>query len=168
MTLLTGAALPAGANAATDLVLAEPAATGNRRLLVRILRADGTPVGPPAGASGSSLGYLETVTSPSTTESWNRLVIERAAVVEPIFRVVLFPFRAGNALPATWTNTSPTNDYAVLNFTAPYAAQQDTFSFRTRTATVGGQSTVVRELILSRDGATLLDYRNQIEPTDLR
>ncbi len=159
LTILTGAALPSGANAATDVILSEPAGTGDRRLLVRILRADGTPV-QAAGSTGSALAYLETVTSPNTTENWNRLVIERAATVTPQYRILLFPFRAGETLPTT--NLSGNTLTVILG------AQADTFAFTPRTATVAGQTVTMNEFTLQRNGTTLVDYRNQIEPAPVR
>lgn len=159
LSILTGAALPAGCDPATDVVLAEPAATGNRRLLVRIMRAEGTPA-QAAGSTGSTLAYLETVASPATTETWNRLVIERTAVVAPEYRVLLFPFRAGDALPVT--------TLAGNNLTVAIGAQSDSFAFTPRTATVAGQSVTMSEFTLNRAGSTLIDYRNQIEPVPVR
>lgn len=159
LAILTGAGLPAGADPATDVVLTEPAATGNRRLLVRILRADGTPA-QAAGTTGSPLAYIETVNSPTTAENWNRLVIERGATATPEYRILLFPFREGDALPSTSLSSS--------NLTVTIGAQTDTFSFVPRTATVAGQTVTMNEFTLDRNGTRLLDYRNQIEPVPSR
>lgn len=155
------AELPPGADPATDVVLREPASTGDRRLLVRILRALGTPVLSTAPtAVGSPLAYTEMVTSPNTTEDWKRLVIERAAVVAPEFRVLLFPFRQGEPLPVS----TFTGQQLVVSL----AGQTDTFDFAPRTATIAGQAVTLSEFTLSRNGTTLLDYRNQIEPAAVR
>jgi hypothetical protein len=159
LTILTGGGLPSGADPATDVVLAEPAATGNRRLLVRVLRADGTPA-QAAGTTGSPLAYLETVNSPNTTENWNRLVIERGATVAPEYRIMLFPFREGDTLPATSLSGS--------NLTVTIGGQTDTFTFTPRTATVAGETVTMSEFTLDRNGTRLLDYRNQIEPAPVR
>jgi hypothetical protein len=166
LEILTDGSLPPGANAATDVVLKEPAATGNRRVLVRILRADGTRMQAP-GSTGSLLAYRDTVTDAYGT-SHARLVIERAAVVEPVFRILILPFREGESLPTTYMNTSPTNDYFVVNFTDPGATQNDTFSMRSRNTIVDGQGVSIREFILSRGGVQQLDYRNRIEPIPVR
>ncbi len=159
LTILTGAALPAGCDPATDVVLTEPAATGNRRLLVPILRAAGTPA-QAAGSTGSALAYLETVASPNTAETWNRLVIERGAVVAPEYRVLLFPFRAGDALPVT--------NLAGNSLTVAIGAQSDAFAFTPRSTAVAGQTVTMNEFTLTRAGSTLVDYRNQIEPVPVR
>ncbi len=175
LILVSGASLPAGANPATDLVLQEPAATGNRRLLVRILNASGTPalgtaysINPNPGkvlnfsnpVEGSAFAYTQTVSNTATSESWKRLVIERANVVAPDFRILLFPFRNGDALP--------TSDLIGNTLTVTLGSQNDTFSFAPRSANVGGQNVTMNEFTLSRGGTTLLDYRNQIEPTAVR
>lgn len=157
LTLLTDTALPVGADPATDVVLQEPSATGDRRLLVRILRADGTPV-QASGTIGSSLAYLQTVTT--AHGSWKRLVIERSAVVEPGYRVLLFPFRSGEALPTTSVSGS--------TITVSIGTQTDTLAFFPRTASVAGQSVTMNEFTLSRSGSTLVDYRNQVEPIAVR
>lgn len=161
LTIVTGASLPPGSDPATDIVLQEPAATGNRRLLVRILRANGTPVLSTAlTADGSTLAYTEIVDSPNGTENWKRLVIERSAVIAPDFRVLLFPFLNGDGLPST--------SFAGNNLTITLGAQVDSFAFSPRTANVGGQTVTMNEFILTRNGTSLLDYRNQIEPTAVR
>ena len=158
---LTVATLPTGADPLTDIVLQEPAATGNRRLLVRVLRANGTPVlGAAPTVEGSALGYTEIVASPNTTEDWKRLVIERSNVVAPEYRVLLFPFRSGETLPTT---TFTGND-----LTVSLGGQMDSYTFTPRVGNVGGQSVTMNEFMLTRGGATLLDYRNQTEPTNVR
>ena len=163
LTPLTGAALPAGCDPATDVVLQEPASTGTRNLLVRILRANGTPaLGVNALPGGSALAYTETLSNTTTNENWNHLVIERSGTVAPDFRVLLFPFRAGDALPTTtWSADN-------LTLTVAVSGQTDTFIFAPRTALVGGQSVTMNEFTLTRGGSTLVDYRNQIEPMATR
>lgn len=161
LTIVTGASLPAGADPLTDVVLEEPAATGNRRLLVRILNANGTPVsGTAPSVQGTSLAYTETINSPNTTETWKRLVVERASVIAPDFRILLFPFRSGDALPVT--------GFSGNSLSVTLGSQSDAFTFAPRSATVGGQTVTMNEFTLSRGGSMLLDYRNQIEPTAVR
>ena len=89
-------------------------------------------------------------------------------MVEPVFRILILPFREGESLPTTYMNTSPTNDYFVVNFTDPGAIQNDIFSMRTRNTIVDGQGVSIREFILSRGGVQQIDYRNRIEPIPLR
>lgn len=153
LSIFTGSDLDAGLNPATDIEMKEPATTGNRRLLVRILRADGTPA-QAAGTKGSPLGYLLTDTGR------NRLVIERRNVVVPNYRVLLYPYTDGDPLPVTTLQGN--------TLTVQIGSQKDTFTFVPRTATVGGQSVTMSEFTLSRNGSQLLDYRNQIEPAAVR
>lgn len=161
LTIVTGASLPAGADPLTDVVLEEPVATGNRRLLVRILNANGTPVsGMAPSVQGTSLAYTETVNSPNTTEDWKRLVIERSGTVAPDFRVLLFPFRNGDVLPVT--------GFSGDSLTVNLGSQSDIFAFSSRSATVGGQTVTMSEFTLGRNGEIMLDHRNQIEPTAVR
>jgi autotransporter-associated beta strand protein len=159
LALLAGSALPAGCNAATDVVLAEPAATGDRRLLVRILRADGTPKQAAGAIGGSALACLETIASPNTAETWNRLVIERASTAAPNYRVLLYPFRAGDPLPAT---TLTTGASPVLTVTIDGGT--DTFAFNTRSTIIDGATTTLTEFILTPAAGAALDYRDIIEP----
>ena len=161
LTLLTGGSLPPGCDPATDVVLQEPGGTGDRRLLVRVLRADGTPTFTATNwASGSTLAYTQILTN--KTETWHRLVVERASVVEPNFRLLLFPFRSGDTLPVTtWTN-------GFTNLVVQVGGQTDLYTFYPRTQTVAGQTVTLTEFVLSRNGTNLMDYRNQIEPMGIR
>jgi hypothetical protein len=159
LTILNGTSLPAGCNPATDVVLQEPVATGNRRLLVRIVQANGTPV-QATGSTGSSLAYVETLTD-AVAGTHNRLVIERSNTVAPDYRVVMMPFRDSDALPTTTYSNN------VLTMTV--GTQVDTITFYPRTATVAGQTVTMNEFTLVRNGSTLLDYRtNAIEPANFR
>lgn len=161
LTLLTGSQLPAACDPLTDVVLSEPAATGDRMLLVRILSAKGTPVlGSGSSVQGSSLAYTEVLENSPTSENWKRLVIERAAIAAPDFRILLYPFRAGTAIP-TVAQTASTLSISI-------GAQTDLFTFTPRTALVSGQAVSMSEFTLSRGGQVLADYRNQIEPAPLR
>jgi hypothetical protein len=158
LVLVAGGSLPIGAVAATDIVLQEPPATGDRRLLVRVLRADGTPVY--SGTEGSSLGYALRYTN--GTDSWKMFIIERSNVVDAAYRVLLFPFRSGDTLPTTvWTN-GYTNLIVTIN------GQTDHYKFHPRDVVVQGQSVTLSEFVLARNGTNLVDYRNQIEPAPFR
>jgi len=175
LILVQGASLPAGADPATDLVLEEPAATGNRRLLLRVLNASGTPVAgtpfttnPNPGKTldfsgpveGGAFAYTQTISNAATNESWKRIVIERSGTVAPDFRILMVPFRSGDALPVTSLNSG------VL--TVANGSQTDTFTFSPRTADVAGQTVTMSEFTMTRDGTAVLDYRNQIEPSPTR
>jgi hypothetical protein len=151
---------PANHDAATDIVLKESG--GDRCLLVRVLRAEGTPRQLP-GSPGTSLGYVETVASAAAGQApYRRLVIERDAVVDARFRVLLFPFRlgAGQALPrTTWSNEGKT-----LTVTT---TTTDTFDFAPRTETVAGEPVTISEFHLDADG-TAFPYVNLVEPAPVR
>lgn len=149
---------PANFNAATDVILKESA--GDRCLLVRVLLANGTPQ-QFAGTSGSSLAYLETIPATTAGPACNRLVIERASVVEPQFRVLLFAFRSGEALPTSaWSGTD--NNTLTVGTTVT-----DTFTFVPRMATVAGETVTISEFNLTA-GATAYSYTNLVEPTPVR
>ena len=166
LSIVTGSSLPAGCNPATDVVLQEPSATGTRGLLVRVLRADGTPVQQATNSdgtatSGSSLAYIEKLTTVDSSHSnYYRLVIQRTGVVAPNFRVLLFPFRTGDTLPATAWNGS--------SLTVNIGSQADVFAFTPRTPTVAGQTVTINEFNFTRNGVSVLDYRGQVEPTSVR
>ncbi|MFP5039900.1 beta strand repeat-containing protein [Parasediminibacterium sp. JCM 36343] len=74
-----------------DVVLKEPSATGNRRLLIRVLNATGA-------ISSTLAGGIDSTTYTST--GLRRFKIE-ANAVDPQFKVLLFPFQYGDALPVT-------------------------------------------------------------------
>ena len=87
-TVVSGTA----ANYRNDVILAEK--SGTRRLLVRILQADGV-VNPATPAT------LEVYDEPRRSgATWQRLRIDADAVA-PNFKVMLFPFRQGETLPVT-------------------------------------------------------------------
>jgi hypothetical protein len=165
LSIVTGTSLPAGFNAATDVLLQEPSATGNRQLLVRILQANGTPV-QASGSTGSSLAYIEKLSSGDTGHPYYyRLVIERSAVVAPGYVVMLYPMLQGGTIPTTSLSAPPLSS-GTLSVTI--GSQSDTFTFAPRTAVVAGQNVNMSEFVLSRGASTLIDYRNQIEPATVR
>lgn len=87
-TVVSGTA----ANYRNDVILAEK--SGTRRLLVRILQADGV-VNPTTPAT------LEVYDEPRrSAATWQRLRIDADAVAAN-FKVMLFPFRQGESLPVT-------------------------------------------------------------------
>ncbi len=74
-----------------DVVLKEPTATGNRRLLIRLLNANGA-------ISSTIAGTIDSSTYSAT--GLRRFKME-ANAVDPQFKVLLFPFQKGDALPVT-------------------------------------------------------------------
>ena len=203
LTLLAGTNLPAGCNAGTDLVLQEPAATGNRSILIRFLSEDTNGVRISAGtnvlgqftngaasvvpyvglstnylagdtnllfqiAGGNGLGHLEFQTNTTTKDKWTRLVHELSNSVAPGFKILYYPFTNGAAIPSTvWgtmTNSSGTNQ----TLTIAIGSQTDTVIFFPRTTLAGGSNVTVTEFTISRAGSNLVDYRNQIQPCNVR
>ncbi len=94
-----------------DIILAEPAGTGNRRLLVRVLHNEGyTGAGAPGYTELNP--YIDYFSGLPYTSNPNldrpRLIIESNSV-EPDFKVMLFPFTQGDPLPqTTWNATGDT------------------------------------------------------------
>ncbi len=82
----------------SDVILTEPG--GARKLLVRVLQNDGYTTGPAA--------ILETLTPGiNGNDPITRIKVE-ADVVTPNFKVMLYPFNAGESLPLTQWNTDKT------------------------------------------------------------
>ena len=80
-------------NYQNDIILKE--ATGNRRLLVRVLNNNGA-------ISNTIPGYLDSTTY--TLSGLNRLIVESHSV-DPQFKVLLFAYNNGDSLPiTTWNN----------------------------------------------------------------
>ncbi len=78
-----------------DVILAEP--NGNRKMLVRVLNNEGYTGGAPA--------WIDTLyVNPHSDMHITRLVVE-ADVVTPNFKIMLYPFTDGDALPVTDWNT---------------------------------------------------------------
>lgn len=169
LSIVTGSDLPAGLNPNTDVLLVEPAETGNRRLLVRVLRADGTPtmsISNPTDIhtfrdqDGSSLAYTEIIENTANSKTWKRLIIERNNTIAPGYRIMLFPFREEDTIPST--------TYTDSKLVVEINGQRDVFDFTPRTTLVDGQTVEVSEFLLSRDGQKLVDYRNVVEPMSVR
>ena len=83
-----------------DLILKEPATTGNRRLLVRVLNNTGA-------VSSTTPATIDFIANPvknlTPNDKLPRLIIESNSV-EPGFKVLLYPFTAGEPLPITGWN----------------------------------------------------------------
>jgi len=142
-------------NAATDVVLMEPAETGNRRMLVRIIKAEDS-------GNNNLADFKEDI----TYHLWNhdrvakRLVIERLAEA-PNYRVMLYPYREGDAIPKQITQS---NGHIVQE----WPGQRDTLVFEPSTQTVGGQEVNITGFRLFRSGETLIDTRGQVVPISVR
>ena len=146
LTLVTGGALPPGFNAATDCLLQEPASTGPRSLLVRIL------------SPTNWTAYTETVSNLSqNSEQFYRLTVV-ATNIAPAFKIMLYPFAS--------TDPVPTNAWTAPNIlTVSLGGQVDTIAFVPRSVTTADARLVtMSEFQLTRGGTNLFDYRNQIEP----
>ena len=146
LALKTGAALPAGFRTNTDCVLAEPASNGNRSLLVRVM------------SPTNWAAYTETVSNATyNSEQFYRLVVITTNIA-PAFKVMLYPFAAGDPIPTnTWTATNI--------FTVAISNQTDTFTFTPRgVTTTDGRTVTLNEFQITRGTTNVMDYRNQIEP----
>jgi PKD repeat protein len=146
LTLLTGGSLPTGFNAATDCLLQEPAATGPRALLVRIL------------SPTNWTAFTETVSNViQNSEQFYRVTVVTTNVA-PAFKVMLYPFGP--------TDPIPTNNWTATNiFTVSLGGQTDTFEFAPRIVTTAdGRAVTTSEFQITRGGTNIFDYRNQIEP----
>ena len=154
----------------TDFILGD---TDGRRLLIRLLQAEGTPVQLP-GSKGSAFGYLRTDAAVINNSINHRFVIERGSVVSPQYKILLYPHRVGDPLPVTtWSDRGPAlvhgaNDTVRVVF----PDQADTLTFAPRALAVAGArpdaAPVATEFVIARDGVgTLLDHRNIVEPAPL-
>lgn len=121
-------------NYRNDVILQE--ASGNRRLLVRVLQADGL-VNPATPATIDS--FLDPRYETST---WKRLLIQSNSIA-PNFKVLLFPFTNGQALPTTTISAgSITNTVDGRVDTLNYSTGSDG---RTRYTLLQNGSTVVSD-----------------------
>jgi len=91
-----------------DIILKEPANTGNRRLLVRILNSDGYDESIPPAVM-DTLEYFDYFSGNPYNSNPNyvrpRLIVESNSI-EPDFKILLFPFVENESLPITNWNTS--------------------------------------------------------------
>ena len=128
-------------NYRNDVILTEPAETGNRRLLVRFLEIENQ-ANAEAPAYMDSLEYVNYFTQETYNPNPNwerpRLVAESNSV-EPKFKVLLFPFVEGDDLPVTnWNITKDTLEVAF-----------------------GEESTLI-EFMLDTDGRTKFDIAEEV------
>ncbi len=95
-------------NYRNDVILHEPATTGNRRLLVRILNNEGYDGSAP-NAVMDTLEYFDYFNGTPYNDNPNldrpRLIVESNSV-EPDFKIMLFPFVENQELPTTNWNTT--------------------------------------------------------------
>ena len=121
-------------SAGPDVVLMEP--QGDRRLLVRVLQADGY-----QGAAQST--YVMGADALSKSDVMGNRLILSANAVEPKWKVMLFPFHAGQTLPTSTWNADRTR------LTLKWDDQTDEVGFR---ADASGRT----QAVLERGGETLL------------
>jgi len=96
-----------------DFILKEPSATGSRRLLVRVLYN--------RGAVNTNIPvYVDSITNPINSVTPNnklpRMVIESNSV-DPKFKVMLFPYTVGAALPVTYWSADSSRLFVLNNGT---------------------------------------------------
>ena len=97
-----------------DVILRDP--KDDRRLLVRVLQGE--------GFSGAKVESYPLATNPKTgnVTTGNRLILS-AKSVEPKYKILLYPFHAGEAVPVTTWNADKTS-LQVAN-----GAQAETIAF---------------------------------------
>ncbi len=121
-------------NYRNDIILKEPEATGNRKLLVRILENNGYD-GTTAPARMDTLQYFDYFTGNPYNANPNwirpRLIVESNSVA-PQFKVLLFPFEAGEELPTTsWNQNQDTLTISIGTADAQLIAFQENETGRT-------------------------------------
>ena len=134
----------------------EPAATGNRRLLIRVLNAEGTPLHG-VGRLREDISYYMW----GQDRAAKRLEIERRAS-EPRFRIMLYPYTEGDAIPQHVENAS------TGHIQANWPGQRDTLVFEPYDKQVADQTVEITGFRIFRSGTTLVDTRQQVEPLTVR
>jgi len=91
-----------------DIILKEPASTGNRRLLVRVLQNENYDGSTNPGEL-ELLDYINYFTgvpfNPNPNYDRSRLIVESNSIT-PNFKVMLYPYNQGDELPVTnWNNS---------------------------------------------------------------
>ncbi len=99
-----------------DIILAEPATEGNRRLLVRVLQNEGF-----TGVPGyrADADFTNVITgqpfNPNPSGERPRLIVESNSV-EPKYKILLYPYMNGDPLPHTsWNSTKDTLTVTTCN-----------------------------------------------------
>lgn len=115
LSILTVSTTTHPQGAIRDIILAEPELSGNRRLLVRVLSAQGL-ISTPA--------YITTRTNPRPgrhDQLWPALVLEASTSRNPQFSVMLYPYHEGDDLPETqWLDDK--------TFVVKYSGLEDTIT----------------------------------------
>ena len=156
LTLIPASQYSGNLDASRDLVLQEPAETGNRRLLVRVLNAEGTPLHG-VGRLREDISYYLW----GQDRVAKRLEVERRAS-EPRFRIMLYPYTEGDPIPQHEYNAS------TGHIRANWPGQNDTLVFEPYTKQVADQTVEITGFRIFRSGATLVDTRQQVEPLTVR
>ena len=141
---------------ARDIVFQEPLSTGNRKLLVRILNAEGSQ---PEGLAefkefaGNLSGGLT---------AW-RLIIRRVAE-RPRFRIMMYPYEDGQPIPRY---SIAGNGAITLTWSSNL---KDKIQFHQSTQTVGGIDVELTGIEITRSGnVKVVDTRNEVAtPMDIR
>jgi hypothetical protein len=140
---------------ARDIVFKEPDSTGSRKLLVRILNAEGSQ---PEGLAE----YKEFTGNLSGGLNAWRLIIRRVAE-RPRFRIMLYPFEDGQPVPSY----SASGTDVTLKWSGN---EKDTIKFHPSTQSVGGIDVEITGIEITRPGnVKVIDTRDQIAvPMDIR
>lgn len=91
-----------------DIILKEPVATGNRRLLVRVLQNENYTGNTPPGIMDTIdyINYFSGVPfNPNPNFVRPRLIVESNSI-SPNFKILLYPYTVGDTLPVTNWNTT--------------------------------------------------------------
>ncbi len=100
-----------------DIIFKEPASEGNRRLLVRVLNNNGYDGSTPP-ATLDTLEYFDYFSGNPYNSNPNyvrpRLIVESNSV-EPDFKIMLYPYMDGDALPTTHWNPSRDELQVLIN-----------------------------------------------------
>jgi len=142
-------------NAAMDFVLREQATApagaegislGTRRLLFRVLSAE-----------GSQPDGLASIIQDSYGKVANRLVVKRKSE-RPRFRILMYPYIEGDDIPSL-TSSGATH---TLQWSS---GQVDTIAFNLSTKSVANMNVEFTEILLKRDGEVLVETK--VEDSDL-
>jgi len=106
-------------NYRNDIIFKEPESEGNRRMLVRILNNEGFTGTPGYQDTLDYVWYHDTTQTFNPNPNWvrPRLIVESNSV-EPKFKIFIYPFMDGDALPHTsWNATKDTLKVATCDST---------------------------------------------------
>ncbi|MEM0966329.1 MAG: hypothetical protein AAGJ81_09305 [Verrucomicrobiota bacterium] len=94
------------ANYRNDIILKEPASTGNRRLLVRVLEAQGLTTAPAVIEEIEYNGTFNGQPYTPNPDVYRQRLIVRSTSVEPSYKILMYPYENGDIIPHTeWVDT---------------------------------------------------------------